>query len=317
MPGDDGWRTWREAMTEALYGANGFYRAAGAPGQHFRTAAHVSPLWAAAWARLAQRVGSQVEAMTVVEVGAGGGELIGALAGLVPQHWRMVGVDLCPRPARLPDRVEWSDVAPAAFDGLLVAVEWLDVVPLDVVERTEDGARYVEVSPDGDERIGAMVCADAHEWLRQWWPLADVGDRAEVGTARDAAWRDAVSRVRRGVAVAVDYAADPRRDVAGTLTGYRAGRQVAPVPDGSCDLTAHVLMQACAAAVDGAATKVMSQRDALRALGVSAQRPAYGGDAQGYLARLQEVGEAAELLDPNGLGGFTWLVQAKGVELPL
>ena len=304
-------------MTEALYGATGFYRRPGVPGQHFRTAAHTSPLWAAAWARLALRVAADVEAMTVVEVGAGGGELIGGLAALVPPHWRLVGVDVCPRPSRLPDRVEWSDAVPAAFEGLLLAVEWLDVVPVDVVELTTDGVRYIEVTTTGQECVGGPIDSDAQEWLRTWWPLAEVGDRAEIGAPRDDAWRDAVTRMRRGVAAAVDYAADPSRDVAGTLTGYRAGRQVLPVPDGSCDITAHVLIESCAAAVDGLATHITSQRHALQALGVRATRPAYDGDTQGYLAQLQDVGEAAELLDPNGLGGFTWLVQAKGVELPL
>jgi SAM-dependent MidA family methyltransferase len=119
----------------------------------------------------------------------------------------------------------------------------------------------------------------------------------------------------------VDYGVDPRRDVAGTLTGYRGGRQVAPVPDGSCDLTAHVLMQSCAAAVDlpdpQVLTQLMTQRDALRALGVEGSRPAYDGNPRSYLAALQATGEAAELIDPGGLGAFTWLMHAKGVPLPI
>ena len=304
-------------MTEALYGEEGFYRRPGTPARHFRTAAHTSPLWAAAWAGLAERVAADVDAMTVVEVGAGAGELIGGLAGLVPEHWRLVAVEMCPRPPRLPGRVEWTDTVPSSFDGLLVAVEWLDVVPVEVVERTEEGVHVVEVSADGRERIGRRVDPDAADWLRQWWPPAEVGDRAEVGRSRDVAWRDAVGHLRRGVAVAVDYAADPRRDVAGSLTGYRAGRQVAPVPDGTCDLTAHVLIESCAAAVNDATTRVVLQRDALRALGVHGTRPSYDDDARAYLAALQRAGEGAELLDRDGLGGFTWLVHARGVPLPL
>src|SRR3954470_19121868 len=107
MPGEESWRPWRVAMTEALYGETGFYRRRNAPAEHFRTAAHTSPLWAAAWARLGERVAHHVEAMTVVEIGAGGGELISSLADLVPEQWRLVGVDVCPRPAALPQRVAW------------------------------------------------------------------------------------------------------------------------------------------------------------------------------------------------------------------
>jgi SAM-dependent MidA family methyltransferase len=317
MAADNGWRPWRAAMANALYGADGFYRRPAAPADHFRTAAHTSPLWAAAWARLAETVASCVPQMTVVEIGAGGGELLAGLAGRTPPDWRLVGVDVCPRPGRLPDRVEWSAEPPTCFDGLLIAVEWLDVVPVDVVERTDTGLRLVEVRRDGQERLGAPLAGGDDDWVARWWSPAEEGDRVEIGSSRDEAWATAVSRLGRGVAVAVDYAVDPRRDVAGTLTGYRAGRQVAPVPDGTCDLTAHVLLQSCAAAVDGTEARLMSQRDALRALGVNASRPAYAGDARSYLAALQSVGEAAELIDPGGLGAFTWLVHAKGVPPPI
>jgi len=313
------WRTWRVAMAEALYGDDGFYRRADAPAAHFRTAAHTSPAWADAIRTLADRVAATVPGgeFAVVEIGAGGGELLEALASRAPSSWRLVGVDVCPRPARVPERVEWLGRPPETFDGLLLAVEWLDVVPVDVVERTEDGLRLVEVSTDGRERTGVTVDTRSAQWLQKWWQVAEVGDRAEVGDGRDIAWADAVRRLRRGVAVAVDYAVDPLRDVAGTLTGFRAGRQVVPVPDGSCDITAHVLMEACAAAADVDATRLLSQREALHALGLRAQRPAYAGDARSYLAALQQTGEAAELLNRDGLGGFTWLLQAKGVPLPM
>jgi len=314
------WRRWREAMADALYGVNGFYRRPDVPAAHFRTSAHASPLWADAIGSLAERVAHDMAAtgdFTVVEVGAGGGELLADLAARLPNEWRLVGVELAPRPGGLPDRVEWEQQLPAHFEGLLLAVEWLDVVPVDVVERTDDGLHFVEVSTGGSERIGAPVDTDTSAWLDRWWPVTDVGDRAEVGATRDEAWATAVARLSRGVAVAVDYAVDPRRDVAGTLTGYRNGRQVLPVPDGSGDITAHVLMDSCAAAITDVESRLVAQREALRALGVDRQRPAYADDAQVYLAALQEVGEAMELLDPNGLGAFSWLLQAKDVPLPL
>src|SRR3954452_3552834 len=307
-------------MADALYGDAGFYRRPGAPAAHFRTAAHASPLWADAIALLASRVDSAIaetDGFTVVEIGAGGGELLAGLAERTPPQWRLVGVDVCPRPDGLPDRVEWGEHPPASFDGLLLAVEWLDVVPVDVVERTEDVLRLVEVSTDGRERLGGMVDTASENWLQQWWPVAEAGDRAEIGSTRDQAWSEAVSRLGRGVALAVDYAVDPRRDVAGTLTAYRDGRQVLPVPDGSCDITAHVLMESCAAGVGEVESLLTTQEAALRFLGVSARRPAYGEDPRAYLAALQRVGEAAELLDSDGLGGFTWLLQARGVPLPL
>ena len=299
-------------MADALYGEGGFYRGTAVPAAHFRTAAHVSPQWARALAALIADAGGD----TVVEVGAGGGELLHALTELLPAH-RLIGVDVAARPPGLADRVEWTESLPHTFDGALLAVEWLDNVPVDVVELTDDGPRYVEVSAAGEERLGDPVADVDLRWLQQWWPLAEVGDRAEIGGPRDTAWADAVGRLRQGVALTVDYAADPRRDVAGTLTGYREGRQVLPVPDGSCDVTAHVLLESCAAAVSGAPSRLLSQREALRILGVDARRPAYDDDPRAYLDALQQAGDAAELLDPAGLGAFTWLIQAKGVALPL
>ena len=315
-----GWRTWREAMAEALYGAAGFYRSAGAPARHFRTSAAASAQWAAAIGTLAARVDAALGEpadFTVVDMGAGGGELLAGLAALAPPRWRLVGVDVAPRPQALPQRVEWRADLLTQWAGVLVAVEWLDVVPLDAVELADDGPRLVEVAVDGTERLGGRPSADDLAWLARWWAPVEVGDRAEVGRSRDAAWAGAVERLSRGVAVAADYAALPGRDVAGTLTGYRDGRQVLPVPDGSCDLTAHVLLESCAAASTADATLLGSQRDALRRLGLDATLPAYEGDPTAYLRALSAAGEAAELLDPSGLGGFTWLVQAKGVPLPL
>jgi len=270
--------------------------------------------------RLSERVDDELgrpERFTVVDLGAGGGELIGGIAADAPDRWRLVGVDVAPRPAGLPEAVEWASAPPESFDGVLLAVEWLDVVPVDVVELTDDGPRLIEVSPEGDERLGDLANASDLAWLDRWWPLAEPGDRAENGRPRDDAWRDAVGRLRRGVAVAVDYATVPQRDVAGTLTGYRDGRQVSPVPDGSMDLTAHVLFDSLAAALVDTATVTLTQREVLRELGVSGERPSYDGDPADYLAALSRAGAAAELLDPGGLGAFTWLFAAKGTSLPV
>src|SRR3954452_7421170 len=308
-------------MQDALYGPAGFYRSTGAPARHFRTSVHTSPLWVDAIAELARRVdlalGTPAD-FTVVDMGAGGGELVGALAATSPARWSLVGVDVAPRPEGLPERAGWLPEAPERVAGLIVACEWLDVVPVDVVERTDDGVRLLEVADDGEERAQLPVGGEDAEWLDRWWPLAEVGDRAEVGRTRDEAWAALLSgSLREGVAVAIDYAADPHRDVAGTMTGFRDGRQVAPVPDGSCDITAHVLMQSCAAAVGGAGTLLTRQREALRALGVTGERPSYDGDPQSFVAALSRAGAAGELLDPYGLGGFAWMVHAKGTSSPL
>jgi hypothetical protein len=117
--------------------------------------------------------------------------------------------------------------------------------------------------------------------------------------------------------VAVDYAHSvDARPPFGTLTGFREGRETAPVPDGSCDITAHVALDACA--LPGG--RVLTQRAALRALGVAGARPPLSlasTDPAAYVRALAGAGEAAELTAPGGLGDFGWLVQPVGIPDPL
>ena len=78
----------------------------------------------------------------------------------------------------------WRD---PRLTGLLIANEWLDDVPVDVVEGTPGGPRLVLVDPSGEESYDGPPDEDAAAWLARWWPLGP-GLRAEVGLARDAAW---------------------------------------------------------------------------------------------------------------------------------
>jgi SAM-dependent MidA family methyltransferase len=321
---------WREAMECGLYGPDGFFTRPGpGPAGHFRTSVHASPAFAGAIAELVGRLDTALDhpdTLDLIDVGGGRGELVTALQRALPEkinsRVRATVVELAPRPAGLPGSVGWTSTVPDRVTGLLIATEWLDNVPLDVVEVDDSGAaRYVLVDPDGTERLGPPVEADDAAWLARWWPLdgAPPGTRAEVGAPRDAAWAGAVGALARGVALAVDYGhlrAD--RPAFGTLTGYRDGRQVTPVPDGSCDLTAHVAIDAVAAAPD-VPSGLFTQRAALRALGVDGGRPplelAYR-DPQRYLAALARAGAAAELTDPAGLGGHYWLLHLMDAPLP-
>ncbi|SFD29378.1 SAM-dependent methyltransferase, MidA family [Streptomyces aidingensis] len=332
--GESGPVRWSTAAERALYGDGGFFLRE-APGAHFRTAVHASPLFAAAVAGLLRRVddalGRPAGGVTLVDVGAGRGELLtGVLAALAAEplaggarRVRLCAVERAARPAGLDERIEWRSEVPDGFTGLLFANEWLDNVPLDVVE-TGPGGRlcYVLVDPaSGKESPGGPPDPADLEWLRRWWPLrGEPGERAEIGRPRDEAWAAAAGRLTAGLAVAVDYAhTRAARPPLGTLTGYRDGRQVPPVPDGSCDLTAHVALDSCARRA-GEGAVLLSQRAALRRLGVRGHRPPpalASADPAGYVRALALAGQAAELTDPAGLGGFTWLLQPVGIALPL
>ncbi len=319
---------WSVAAERALYGAGPGFFLREAPGAHFRTAVHASPLFAQAVTVLLRRVddalGRPADGLALVDMGAGRGELLtGVLAALEPDEARRVrlcAVERAERPAGLDERIEWCSEVPEGVVGLLFANEWLDNVPLDVVETGPGGRpRYVLVDPaTGKETPGGPPDPADLAWLRRWWPLrGEPGERAEIGRTRDEAWAAAAGRLAAGLAVAVDYAhSRDARPPLGTLTGYRDGRQVRPVPDGSCDLTAHVALDSCA----GPGAVLLPQRSALRQLGVSGRRPPLAlasADPAGYVRALALAGQAAELTDPGGLGGFTWLLQPVGIPLPL
>ncbi|WP_229870231.1 SAM-dependent methyltransferase [Streptomyces phaeofaciens] len=365
VTGSGEWRGWRGATRAALYGTEGdggFYRRPEGPAGHFRTSVHASPLFAAAVARLLCRVDEELgrpASLDFVDMAAGRGELVtGVLAALpadVAARTRAYAVEIAGRPEGLAPRITWLPEPPPQVTGLFFANEWLDNVPVEVAEVDDAGvARLVLVRDDGTERLGDPVTGAEARWLARWWPLpAEEGLRAEIGLPRDTAWASAVSRVSRGLAVAVDYAhTSGSRPPFGTLTGFREGRETAPVPDGSCDITAHVALDSCAeagakacaeadatvdgeargeadATVDGEARReadaperasLLLQRAALRALGITGARPPLAlasTDPSAYVRALAGAGEAAELTAPGGLGDFGWLLQPVGIPDPL
>jgi SAM-dependent MidA family methyltransferase len=311
---------WRQAWQVALYGRDGFYRGGRGPAAHFTTATEgdVGRLLAEALWAWADAVGAD----GIVDVGAGRGELLGQLSEVRPGR-PLTGVDVVPRPGNLPVHAEWlvspggarlpDDLAPR--NALVVAHEWLDVVPCTVAEVTPDGTlREVLVDvTTGEESLGAPLDGPDLQWCQGFWPTAvdadaAPGDRVEVGRQRDLAWEELLARMSGGTAIAVDYghrAGD--RPPEGTFTAYRRGVQVTPLPDGSCDLTAHV-------AVDSLRSdELLSQRDALRRVGMTGRTPDYAlsrRDPAAYLAALGRTSAAAELLRRDGFGGFWWVVAA-------
>ena len=303
--------SWRIAWQSALYGPTGFYRQASGPSGHFTTATHgrtgqmlARSLWA--WADRYRLDG-------IVDVGAGRGELLQHLYASAPGR-PLAGLDVVARPVGLPPDVEWFESPGGAYlaadwrpgRALVVAHEWLDVVPCTVALAAADGSlREILVDAStGEESLGAPLVAADLEWYQRFWPAkASAGDRVEVGRQRDDAWSGLLNRLAPGsVALAVDYGHTAgERPREGTLVAYRGGRLVDPVPDGTCDLTAHV-------AVDSLRqTRRLRQRDALRP-SVPPDHGLASRDPAAYLEALADQSAAAALRRPGGFGDFWWVV---------
>jgi len=284
-------------MEQALYGPRGFYTR-NRPGRHFSTSAQ-SPLFGRAIARLVVKVDAALgspDRLDIVDIGAGEGELLRNVLRELPQD---LGGRARPRAVELDD-----PEVPAGITGVLLATEWLDNVPLDLAM---DG-RYLH---DG----APLEPADA-AWIERWWPGAN--GIVEIGRLRDEAWASAVAKLSAGLALAVDYGhlggTRPRRT---TVTGFRDGREIEPLFDGSTDITCHVAIDSLGEAA-GIGYHMRRQREALKALGVDGARPplelAHSSPSE-YVRRLAEASEAAMLTDPEGLGAHWWLWHEVGIRL--
>jgi len=310
-------RTWFDAWLECAYGADGFWRRHW-PDEHFRTAAATSPLVAEAVAAVADRLAVR----SMIDVGAGRGELVSALAELRP-GLRLGAIDLRARPGSLPDRIEWAedlwDVRYARWTAgraeallaadepvLIVAAEWLDDLPCRVVRREADGWREVVVDEGGTERPGPRLADAELAWADRWW---SAGRRAEIGSTRDQAWSALAEVVRRrgGGLILLDYGHHrTTRPENGSFAGYRDGRRVQPVPSTEVNLTAHVSQDAVRAA--GEALKLRTLLDA-RQDEALARLLAVGPPDADPLHDLVRRSERAALASEYGWGGHRWLVQ--------
>ena len=309
-------RTWRRAWSDA---ARRFW-ASEEPHRHFTTS--TSAALADRIAVLVHEIDARLDhpdSLTVVDVGCGDGSLLALVrerCADLRSRARWIGIDVRPGStdgvehvvARVPCALPLGPV-----DGLVMAHEWLDEIPCDVVARDDAGVdRIVLVDESGDESLGPALdddegcarhdvdAARARAWLDRWWPLHDPGDRAEIGAPRDAAWAWMAGLLASGTALATDYGHTRPERIAhhrvGTLTGYRHGRVVRPVPDGQVNLTAHVALDSCVAALTG--TTLTRQRDELAVLPL-AQEPSVA-DVERHFASLR-------LRDPARLGGVGWL----------
>lgn len=218
--------TWKQAWDSSSFGADGWLRRRPTVLRHSRE-------------EVVALVGEDVSEVV----------LLGAAGALAPEL-----------AARRPGLSVRHDL-PEGFGGLVLAVDWLSHVPAHVVQVGVDGYPvFVHVDPlTGRERLGARlneswVPQSIGRWLSEWWPVAEQGPgaRAEVGTGRDAAWRDVVRRLDGGRAVALDpgHLADSRPR-AGSLHSPAPQAGGPLVPDGQRDLAAGVAWDAVAEATGG------------------------------------------------------------------
>jgi SAM-dependent MidA family methyltransferase len=235
----DGIITVARFMELALYTAGwGFYRRSrtrfGRDGD-FYTAEQLQPLFGDVIARVATELAESAarsgESFSVLEVGAGSGEMRSALA-----RWNYRGFD-------------WTgDALPDELHGLILSNEFFDALPVHLLIRTAREWQELGVKLAGErltlERM-RPTASGLVEYARQYAPSASEGTRLEVCV--DAAlWFERLSRLHKsGVLLIIDYgyaAGESPRFPEGTLMGYRKHAASADFLNdpGEQDITAHV-----------------------------------------------------------------------------
>jgi SAM-dependent MidA family methyltransferase len=324
----------------------------------FLTAAELHPIFGAALARQAveawERLG-RPEPFVLLEYGAGAGTLALALLAGLREEGSPLAAALTYAPVelnehRLAELRESAAAAglrlvdPAGLDavpaaGMVVASEYLDALPVHVLEMHQGRPRevHVAIGCDGafEDVLGELSDAGIAERLAALRAagidLAE-GQRLEVCLAVEPWAREVGRRLAAGLVLALDYGAPvaklygPRRR-AGTLMTYRRhvadGGADAPYRDiGERDITAHVDTTALAAALAAAGLDVLgetSQAELLVGCGLEDLFRQGIGAAAGAAEALELRGAVMRLLDPRHLGGFRAVLAGRGitVEPPL
>ena len=336
----DGPMPFARFMERALYDPDGgYYRSAEArPGRggDFVTAPELHPMVGELLGRAVEdawRALGEPGRFVVVEHGAGEGSLaVPLLRALSPAiRYAPIEVD-ARRLARLRARLEEAGLADrlddrlpdAPFDGVVIANEVLDALPVHRVRFGEGGLRElaVDVAPDGafveveiEPTTPDLVARLDGEGIE----LAD-GQTAEICLAIDEWVASAVAPLRRGLALLIDYGAtaqelyDPLRRRDGTLRAY-VRHQVSDDPYrlvGRQDLTAYVDVTAVRRAAEAAGLTTLgitTQAEALMGLGVEDRLREIQADPATTFEDYTLLRSALmRLLDPAAMGRFRVMV---------
>ncbi len=347
-----GWLSFERYMELALYAPGlGYYSAGacklGAAGD-FVTAPEISPLFGACVARQCAAVLGHCAGGSILEIGAGTGRLagdvlarLGTLGSLPANYWILeTSADLRERQRetlarewpQLAGQVAWLDAPPAApFDGVILANEVLDALPVRRFRWSAAGTRELGVVSDAQQLQWAGRPADAALQAASDALCAAGGGWEEGYTSeyceRLAVWSHTVTQpLRRGAVLWFDYGLPraqyylPERRDGTLLCHYRQQAIDDPLQrPGLQDITAWVDFTRVAEAAAPAGFEVggyTTQAWFLAGLGIDAemQRLAAGDDRR--FARL--AGEARQLMMPGEMGErFKVMAWTRGLDAPL
>jgi len=304
----------------------------------FLTSPEVSPWFGRMLARFVATEAAG-EPVFVVDAGAGSGSLLRPLiAELGHDRCDFHAVEASPAAREAlgevvgPDHVHTGlDGLPERFDGVVIANELLDNLPVALAVRSGEGWIERWVGSTGD-RLGLVTVPARPEvavWCDAYAGKVAEGGMVEVELAASRWVADALGRVGSGALVVIDYGGtaeelEPRR-TQGTLRTYRK-HHLGPDPlsePGATDVTVDVNFTAMLAAAEaaGATARLHRQDDFLEDLGLRRvvadlrRRELELARSEHTMERLKirsEKTNAETLLHPRGLGDFRVMVAIVG-----
>lgn len=236
MAAAGGQLSFAEYMHEALYAPGlGYYSAGsakfGADGD-FVTAPEISSVFGRVLARQCAEVLANIDNGEVLEIGAGSGklavDLLGALESLqaTPVAYRILEVspDLADRQKKrlleelphLLERVHWVSELPKDFDGVIVANEVLDALPVERFVRRESAVLQQCVSTESNKLVWTERAAPDRLVAAVAAIEADIGQElssgytSEVSMAIPSWISDLAGCLRRGAVFLFDYGVSRR-----------------------------------------------------------------------------------------------------------
>jgi len=229
-----------------------------------------------------------------------------------------------------------AELPAVQVDGVVLANELLDNLPVHIVERTPDGWCEIRVGLGESDRLEEVPVPAPDDLSVQADEVAagssvPAGARLPVPVAAREWLAHVATLIRNGVVVIVDYADDAAGLVARgqeswlrTYRGHARGTDVLDAP-GSQDLTYDVPLEYLRSVAARAGFSVdvdTTQAEWLRGLGIDDlvaagdqtwRERAHLGDLEAVAGRSRGV-EAAALTDPAGLGAHRVLVLRKGAD---
>lgn len=285
-----GWLSFKDWMAEVLYAPGLGYYAAGShklalrnshderiPGGDFVTAPELSPAFGHTIAHQISQVMRRENLHQILEFGAGSGQLALDITTYLRQSGLDVDYSILEVSEDFRDRqqallaqsgnVQWLEAIPESFEGIIVANEVLDAMPVHLVKWSDDGASVLERGVILDH--GEFAWLDRHadpslaRILASRMPALP-GYLTELNLQAQAWTHTLASHLKRGLILLIDYGFSasefyhPQR-CHGTLMchiQHRAHDNPFFAP-GLQDITAHVDFSAIAASAHEAGLDVL------------------------------------------------------------